>query len=302
MPEPTAAPPITFAIPYYAGRHYLAEAIESVLAQTLDDWELVVVEDAGPEPAADLVASYHDERLRYARNDHTLGLAGNWNRCVHEARSPLVTLLHGDDRLRPAYAERVTAAARAHPHAAAVFAGATVIGPDGAPTWTVADRYKGWLTRRRGDHVVRDDRGLSRVVAGNYIVCPTLCLRREVVGADPFEPRWRFVTDWAFTCEQVLRGHELFGLEEPLLEYRRHAQQVTSVLGRDASRFEEELAFLDEIEQRTSARGWTASARAARRRVTVRGHLALAAAREVVHGRLRQGRATGRLLARDLRG
>jgi glycosyltransferase involved in cell wall biosynthesis len=302
MPPPATAPPITFAIPYYAGLRYLAEAIESVLAQTLDDWALVVVEDAGPEPAGDLVASYRDERISYVLNDHTLGLAGNWNRCVREVRSPLVTLLHGDDRLRPAYAERVTAAARAHPLAAAVFTGATVIGSDGAPTWTAVDVYKGWLTRRRGDHVIRDDRGLSRLVAGNYIVCPTLCLRREIVGAEPFEPRWRFVTDWAFTCEQLLGGHELVGLREPLLEYRRHAQQVTSVLGRDASRFEEELAFLDEIEQRTAARGWGSSARAARRRVTVRGHLALAAVREVVHGRLRQGRATGRMLARDLRG
>lgn len=301
MPEPAEAPPIAFAIPYYSGLRYLGEAIDSVLAQTVGDWELVVVEDAGPEPARDLVASYDDTRIRYVLNEHTLGLAGNWNRCVREVRAPLVTLLHGDDRLRPTYAERVTAVARDHAHAAAVFAGARVIGADGAPTWTAVDVYKGWLTRRRGDHVVRDDLGLSRLVAGNYIVCPTLCLRREVVGPDPFELRWRFVTDWAFTCEQVLRGHELFGLEEPLLEYRRHAEQQTSVLGRDASRFEEELAFLDEIGRRTAARGWTASTRAARRRVTVRGHLALAAVREVVHGRLRQGRATARMLAHDLR-
>lgn len=302
MPEPADAPPIAFAIPYYAGLRYLGEAIDSVLAQTLAGWELVVVEDAGPEPAGDLVASYDDARIRYVCNDHTLGLAGNWNRCVREVRAPLVTLLHGDDRLRPTYAERVTAAAGAHPGAAAVFTGAAVIAADGAPTWTAVDVYKGWLTRRRGDHVVRDDRGLSRLVAGNYIVCPTMCLRREVVGADPFEPRWRFVTDWALTCEQVLRGHDLVGLEEPLLDYRRHPAQVTSVLGRDASRFEEELAFLDEIGQRTAARGWSASARAARRRVTVRGHLALSAARDVGRGRLSQGRATGRMLVRDLRG
>jgi glycosyltransferase involved in cell wall biosynthesis len=302
MPEPAAAPPIAFAIPYYAGLRYLREAIDSVLAQTVDDWELVVVEDAGPEPAGDLVASYDDDRIRYVRNDHTLGLAGNWNRCVREVRAPLVTLLHGDDRLRPTYAVRVTTTAAAHPGAAAVFTGAAVIGPDGAPTWTVVDAYKGWLTRRRGDHVIRDDRGLTRLVAGNYIVCPTVCMRREVVGDDPFEPRWRFVTDWAFTCEQVLRGHELVGLEEPLLDYRRHPEQVTSVLGRDASRFEEELAFLHEIGQRTEARGWTATARAARRRVTVRAHLALSAARDVAHGRLRQARATGGMLAKDMRG
>ena len=133
MPEPAPAPPIAFAIPYFSGLRYLREAIDSVLAQTLDDWELVVVEDAGPEPAGDLVASYDDARVRYVLNDHTLGLAGNWNRCVHE-----VTLAprHAAARRRPPPAgvrRAGAAAARAHPQAAAVFSGAAVIGPGGTP-------------------------------------------------------------------------------------------------------------------------------------------------------------------------
>src|SRR5690606_6066717 len=62
------SPAISFAIPYYRGRDYLREAVESVLAQTRPDWELLVVDDCGPEPADDLVASYGDSRIRYHRN------------------------------------------------------------------------------------------------------------------------------------------------------------------------------------------------------------------------------------------
>ena len=49
----TTNPSITFAIPYYRGVDYLRHAIASVQAQTRDDWECVVVDDAGPESAAD---------------------------------------------------------------------------------------------------------------------------------------------------------------------------------------------------------------------------------------------------------
>ena len=136
------APRISFTIPYYRGRSYLREAIESVLAQTVDAWELVVVDDRGPEPAQDLVAEYADPRVRYVRNEANLGLAGNWNECVRQASAPLVTVLHGDDRLLPDYAARVLAAADEHPEVTALFTDALVIGPDGEPTSTLADKVK----------------------------------------------------------------------------------------------------------------------------------------------------------------
>ena len=92
---------ITFALPYYSNLGYLREAIDSVLAQTISNWEMIVVDDAGPEPAADLVATLDDPRIRYVRNVANLGLAGNWNECLRHVTTPYVTLLHSDDRLLP---------------------------------------------------------------------------------------------------------------------------------------------------------------------------------------------------------
>ena len=69
-----SGPRISFAIPYYDNPGYLAEAIESVRHQTIADWDLVVVDDAGPEPAGDVVAAIGDDRVRYVRNDERRGL------------------------------------------------------------------------------------------------------------------------------------------------------------------------------------------------------------------------------------
>ena len=134
------SPRISFTIPYYDNRPYLAEAIASVRAQTVEDWELVVVDDRGPEPAEDLVSAIVDDRVSYVRNEENLGLAGNWNECVRRATAPWVTVLHGDDRLLPAYAERVLAVAEAPRPAgqtlAAVFTDVVTIGRTGEPTTT----------------------------------------------------------------------------------------------------------------------------------------------------------------------
>ncbi len=295
-------PRISFTIPYFDNRPYLAEAIASVRAQTVEDWELVVVDDCGPEPAADLVSGLGDERVSYVRNEQNLGLAANWNECVRRATAPWVTVLHGDDRLLPRYAERVLATAESRPALAALFTDVVTIGPTGEPTTTAADLAKRFFPRPRHDHDLHGDQATAVLLAGNYILCPTLCLNREHVGPAPFDTRWRFVPDWAFTVGLLLEGETLHSIREPLLEYRRHASSQTSLQTVDASRFVEELAFLDEMGGRAAQQGWSASQRAARRRVSVRGHLAQKALADLAGRRRDAARSKARILYRDLRG
>ena len=293
-------PAISFAIPYYSNAAYLREAIDSVRGQTHRDWELVVVDDHGPEPVPDLVAEYGDPRITYVRNETNLGLSGNWNECIRRASGPLVTVLHADDRLLPTYAERVLEAARRHPYAAAVFTDVVTIGTDGGPVETIADFAKRFARRTRGDHDLRGDEGLAPLLAANYILCPTLCLRRELVGEAPFDRRWRFVPDWDFTSRLLLAGHTLHSVRSPLLEYRRHLGSQTSALTSDASRFVEELELMREMADAARTRGWTRSERAARRRISVRGHLALRALGDMVGRRGGAAREKARLLRVDL--
>ena len=297
-----SGPRISFAIPYYDNPGYLAEAIESVRHQTIADWDLVVVDDAGPEPAGDVVAAIGDDRVRYVRNDERRGLPGNWNECVAQATAPLVTVLHGDDRLLPAYAERVLTAAEAAPGAAAYFTGVTVIDADGRPTRTYVDFLKRLVSRGARAGRVAGDSGLARLLAANFVYCPTLALRTDAVGAVPFDESWRFVCDWDLTVRLLLEGRSLVGVEEPLLEYRRHASQTTARLTFDAQRFTEELGFLRQMQLRAAEGGFPAAARAARRRVATRGHIAVSATLDLVRGRVGAARLKATVLWRDLRG
>lgn len=300
--SPSATPPrISFAIPYYRGLGYLREAIDSVIAQNFDDWDLVVVDDRGPEPAGDLVASYADPRLRYVCNEVNLGLGGNWNECVRLSRAPLVTVLHCDDRLLPDYARTVVAAADAHPDVAAVFTDAFNIDAEGSRTLTLADRVKNRLPRPSHDHRVRGDVDLAGLLYGNYIICPSLCLRRSVVGSAPFRTDLRFVPDWEFTTRLLLEGQSLYGVRTPLIEYRRHGETETSHLTSDSSRFGEEIRLLQTRAVQCADLGLERSARTARRRVTVRVHLLVRAVIDAVRGRWAPARDKARMLWSDLR-
>jgi glycosyltransferase involved in cell wall biosynthesis len=293
---------ISFAIPYFHNKSFLLEAIASVRCQTVADWDLIVVDDAGPEPAGDEVEAIGDPRITYVRNAANLGLARNWNECVRLSTAPLVTVLHGDDRLLPTYAERVLAAANAHPDVAAVFTDVNIIGPDGQPTLTIADLAKRIPRRDRNDHDISGDPGLAGLLVGNYILCPTLCMRTAVVGTAPFDPHWRFVPDLDFTVRQLLAGRSLHSVREPLLEYRRHSTSQTSALTSDASRFEEEMAFSRQAAEQAAARGWKKSARAGRWRILARTHLLVRVGIDLA---ARRGTAAGqkwRLLITDLRG
>lgn len=301
MPEPDQ-PRISFAIPYYRGRDLLREAIASVRAQTIDDWELVVVDDAGPEPVDALVASFGDPRIRSVRHRGNLGLTGNWNSCLALTRAPLVTLLHQDDRLLPTYAARMLAAAQASPASAAYFPDVRVIDADGQPGGALADRVKRLIPRPRAGGDLRGDQELARLLTGNYIYCPSLCLRRDRLPDPAFDPRWGFVLDWALTCGLLLAGEGLYAVREELFEYRRHAGSQTAVLTESASRFTEEVAFLEEMRAAAAARGWRRAEAAARRRLLTRGHLVVSAASHLAGGKRAVARAEWTLLRDDLKG
>jgi hypothetical protein len=212
-----------------------------------------------------------------------------------------VTILHADDRLLPRYGERVLAALEGRPEIAAAFTDASIVDVTGRPTWTAADLTKKVLPRPRHDHDLAGDEATAGLLRGNYILCPTLCFRVDAVGGTPFDARWRFVPDWDITVRLLLEGRTLRAVREPLLEYRRHGGQQTSVLTENASRFMEEIEFLDRSADRAASLGWTASERTARRRITLRGHIAQKLLTDVSVGRFGAAREKARILRLDLR-
>lgn len=80
----------------YNEERYIGKAIDSVLTQTLDDFELIVVNDGSTDATLDIINSYSDERIRLISQEN-IGLGASRNRAMAEASGEYVTFLDGDD-------------------------------------------------------------------------------------------------------------------------------------------------------------------------------------------------------------
>ena len=87
---------------------FLAECIESILAQTYSDWELIIVNDASPYDLDSIVKNYEDRRIRYYINEKNFGavaMVNNWNHCLEYVTGEYVINMGDDDKLTPACLE-----------------------------------------------------------------------------------------------------------------------------------------------------------------------------------------------------
>ena len=98
-----AEPAVSVCVPAFNGAGHVEACLESVLAQTFDDLEVLVVDDASTDDTAAVVERFRarDPRVRIERNARNLGLVPNWNRCVELARGRWLKFVFQDDVIAP---------------------------------------------------------------------------------------------------------------------------------------------------------------------------------------------------------
>lgn len=112
--EPTSnpsSPLVSIGIPVYNGENYLAEAIDSILSQTLGDLEVIISDNASTDRTAEICEMYasRDPRVRYVRQSANLGAAPNYNAVFHESRGRYFKWAAHDDVCDPVFLERCVA-------------------------------------------------------------------------------------------------------------------------------------------------------------------------------------------------
>ena len=112
-------PPLfTIAIPTYNRAALLAEALQSARAQTFDDYEIVVRDNASTDGTAELVRGHGDPRLRYHRNAENVGWHRNFDLLAADARGEFLVYLQDDDLLHPDFLARAAQAVWGRPSVA----------------------------------------------------------------------------------------------------------------------------------------------------------------------------------------
>jgi glycosyltransferase involved in cell wall biosynthesis len=172
MTSAAPQPVVSVCIPLYRGAAHLGATIDSVLAQTYRDFELLIIDDGSPDESFAIASIYRDARIRCLRNPRNLGPEGNWNRCLEEATGRYVKLLPQDDVLAPSCLQRQVDAFEQDTaqRIALVFCARTIIGARGnemmvrRPFGREARRITGALLFRRclwrGTNVIGEPGGI----------------------------------------------------------------------------------------------------------------------------------------------
>ena len=197
-------------------QRFVAQAVESILGQTLRELELVVVDDASSDGSPDILADFarRDARIRVFRSDTRLGLAAASNLAGERARAPLVARLDSDDIAAPDRLERQAKYLAEHERVAVVGGAAVVIDDAG-------NSY----------HLLRppvDDAAIrAELLRHNCIIHPAVMLRREAVrSAGGYRARFALSDDYDLWLRLAER-HRLANLPDVLVRYRVHPEQVS---------------------------------------------------------------------------
>ena len=263
-------------LPYYGDVEYLKKAVESVLAQTFDDWRLVVIDDGYPDPTPSEWVSgiaARDSRVHYLRNDTNLGANGNYRRAVELVESDLFVMMGADDVMLPGYLSIVLRLAAAYPRADVLQPGVAVIDGAGQRYLPMADRVKRWYAPRVvGMNELRDEEMALSLVRADWAYFPSLAWRSDTVKRIGFTEGLDVVQDLALLLDIAADGGAIAVGSEVAFEYRRHAQSDSSVRAFDGRRFQEEREYFISQAERFARLGWKRASRAARNRITSRLH------------------------------
>ena len=105
---------VSIIMPSWNTGRFIAESIESVLHQTYQNWELLIVDDCSTDDTDVVVESFKDSRIRYLKNEKNSGAALTRNRAIREARGEWIAFLDSDDLWQPEKLEKQVAFMKEH--------------------------------------------------------------------------------------------------------------------------------------------------------------------------------------------
>lgn len=245
-------PVVSVVVPAFNVADYMPQLLRSLLAQTLTQFEVVVVDDGSTDRTCEMVESFADDRIGLIMQPNR-GVSAARNTGLAAARGEFVLFLDGDDLLHPQALERLSDALQRDSRTVAAYGTFVKIRERGDP-------QPGQKPLRRQRYPSGDI--LAAVIEhGIFANGGHVLLRREVAMAiGGFNPTLTLSEDWEFFCRAAAQGDFMFIGQVPEVLYLRLR---SGSLSRDAARsWEKSLpamqAVLDnpDLARRFSARSW----------------------------------------------
>lgn len=210
-------PAISVIMPVYNASEYLAEAIESIISQTFEDWELILIDDGSTDGSASIIDRYakSDNRLKHYTNERNLGLIPTLNRGISLCKGRYIARMDADDVSLPDRFEEQYKFLEKNKDIAMCGINAILIDSEGKNT--------GKISGLETDEYLR-----INLLFTTSFVHPGMMIRADVLKENLYDERYKHAEDYELWC-RIARNHKVANIPHFLLRYRWHATNVSVV-------------------------------------------------------------------------
>lgn len=224
---------ITVLMPAYNAERYIAEAVESVLCQSFEDFELLVLDDGSSDRTRDIVQAYDDERIRLVACQHDY--INTLNTGIELSKGKYIARMDADDIMHPDRLRIQLSLLEEEPKITL------------CATW-----MRGFDTAQGASRIIQSiagviDKPILPLLGSNFIAHPTVMMRKEFLCNNSlyYSPGYPYAEDYKLWVDMALAGAVFYIEPEPLLHYRVHNEQVSQknldIQGDSAMRIQKEI-------------------------------------------------------------
>lgn len=210
---------ISIIMPVYNAGKYLTEALDSVLAQTYKDFELLLINDGGTDNSEEIIKTYNDPRIIFINNDRNLGLIATLNKGVSIAKGKYIARMDADDICDTHRLEIQMKTFEEHPDCVMVCSPVLGITPVGK----LRDHWPADIETNTYEKI------RERLPFENCISHPTILIRADVLKKYGYSKNQNGSEDWDLWLRLVRDNNKIVKTKEILLKYRVHPASMTRI-------------------------------------------------------------------------
>jgi len=235
------SPKVSICIPNYNSSAFIGKTIQSILRQTYQDFEIVIVDDCSTDNSEEIIRSFKDPRIRFFKNKKNLGMVPNTNKAVKMAKGEVIGVLHSDDYYHPKMIET----------ALKIFERNPGIGFT-CSSYVVVDENNKVITRVKlcnEDKIFSSKEGFKKLAVRNLAPPSAVLFRRkcyEDVG--PFDEEFPYPNDWNMWLRISLK-YDFACISDYLCYYRMHRKNTSMLLYNSFETAVEEYYMLKKIQR-----------------------------------------------------
>ena len=259
---------IDILMPYWGKFELAKQTVDSVLAQTSDNWNLTIVDDCYPDDSLrKYCKSLNNSKIKYIRHNQNIGITNNFNFCVKQSKNEFCVIIGCDDRFLPNFVET---ALKNIKNADFYQPNVEIIDAEGKKYLPLTDRVKRILRPKKSGLYYGENLATS-LCHGNWLYFPSIVWKTKTIKKYKFNNSYKIAEDLSLELNLIIDGAKLFLDNTTTFQYRRFSESLSSK-EKTGVRFLEEEKLYIEFSKKFKISGWHRAKRAANLRITARIH------------------------------